>query len=472
MAFRNNGGTGARPTIFLPKDAILPYVGNRASIAILTDWTSYNEADNCYLYSATNNSEIGVITNEQLGSGTVNGTLSTDTHGSTSTVYQSIENIQTGSGGIKPADQLHTHTHTLGTASEITNAGSSTMLNTQQVILLRANKDTAYIPANSLLYAQSQPAEATKTVSNIYIISAVYKNNYYMFVNNTAGIIPGMVVAGLPTTILAAGTKVVSIADGNKVILSSYIRTTTGGLQASTYPLTFTYTPAIITNQYYTGSVNYYLKGGTSIVATTGKAYSLSKSGFTNAAAGHNHVDNTKYGRYISPWATGTFRKNYEIRANEYLGTHAHTTNATFSQSTIDSKLLKLWKTLRQAQPTSNIIVMYAGRIEDIPQPWYLCDGNNGTTNLGGYIIGFSGSTWNVTTTANPNMTLTVNTSTTAGHNHANWGAVASTSSANGPKNYHSGIGWSHTHTVTTNSITKTPYKPKTIGVAFIQYKG
>lgn len=481
MAFRNSGAA-AKPKIFLPKDAIIPYTGTPASVTTLIDWTRYSEADDCYLYAAINNNQIGAITQEQFGTASFTATLGTNTHGTTAGIYQSITNAtirdDASTGHIRPADQTYTHTHTLGSATTLTGAGNSTMLNTQQVIFLKANKDTMYLPLNSLVFAQTQPTEPGKVVTGVYQDGPIVKNTNYLTVINSVNatvnkipeIIPGMVVNGLPTTILPSSTKVISVV-GNKVTLSSTFKSALGGLQSSLYSLTFTYTPTVMSNKYYASSSYYYLKGGSTVVSTTGKSYSISQNSTTSTVTGHNHADFTKRGYFLNPNAIGNVYSNYEFKDSDVAGAHNHSTTAKFSQTTINSKLLTLWKITRQAIPSNNIVVMYAGRIEDIPEPWYLCDGNNGTTNLGGYIIGYSGNTWDTATTANPSASLSINTFSSS-HKHEYVIMRSSGKPTYGPKGYHSSFTWSHTHVLSNLTSTVTPYQPKTIGVAFIQYKG
>lgn len=56
-----------------------------------------------------------------------------------------------------------------------------------------------------------------------------------------------------------------------------------------------------------------------------------------------------------------------------------------------------------------NIIVIWSGEIVDIPAGWALCDGNNGTPDLRGCIVGGAGGIWD------PGVTVPTNLAADAG---------------------------------------------------------
>ena len=95
-----------------------------------------------------------------------------------------------------------------------------------------------------------------------------------------------------------------------------------------------------------------------------------------------------------------------------------------------------------------------------------MCDGLNGTPNLGGYVIGYRGDDWNVTTVSDiaSTMTIAYNNNT---HNHLAGYARANRVGSGG--GYHGSYSNAHLHTA---SPTKISYLPPRIALAFIQYKG
>lgn len=176
---------------------------------------------------------------------------------------------------------------------------------------------------------------------------------------------------------------------------------------------------------------------------------------------GHLHIGtSTAY----KPYAVGAYLRNYNY---QYGGAHGHTASISFSQSTISSKLINLWKMAVASSPQTDMIVMYVGTLGAIPAPWYVCDGNNGTVNLGSYVIGYSDGQWNVVTSANNIGYLTINTASVS---HFHNSGYASTANVAGPSAQHNTLNWSHTHG--TMVFGGTPFVPPRIGVAFIQYKG
>jgi hypothetical protein len=212
----------------------------------------------------------------------------------------------------------------------------------------------------------------------------------------------------------------------------------------------------------FTRTGNNYLVGALdSQTFTAGTPFSSSGSVSTNTAGSHWHVGSSTAYR---PYAAGAYLRNFNV---QFGGSHSHTGSITFSQSAILSKLLNLWQMVIGGRPETDMIVMYVGTISSIPAPWYLCNGNNGTLNLGSYVIGYSDNQWNILVNANNTGTATIN-SAYVPHYHSS--GYASTANVSGPSAQHNNYGWSHTHS--SMSASGTAYVPPRIGVAFIQYKG
>ena len=212
----------------------------------------------------------------------------------------------------------------------------------------------------------------------------------------------------------------------------------------------------------FTRTGNNYLVGALdSQTFTAGTPFSSSGSVSTNTAGSHWHVGSSTAYR---PYAAGAYLRNFNV---QFGGSHSHTGSITFSQSAILSKLLNLWQMVIGGRPETDMIVMYVGAINSIPAPWYLCNGNNGTLNLGSYVIGYSDNQWNILVNNNNTGTVTIN-SAYVPHYHSS--GYASTANVSGPSAQHNNYGWSHTHS--SMSASGTAYVPPRIGVAFIQYKG
>jgi len=176
---------------------------------------------------------------------------------------------------------------------------------------------------------------------------------------------------------------------------------------------------------------------------------------------GHAHIGTSTAYR---PLASGAYMRNYNY---QYGGAHGHSGSLSFSQSTISSKLVNFWKMSLDSRPQTDMIVMYVGLLGGIPAPWYVCDGNNGTVNLGSYVIGYSNNQWNVITSANNVGYLTLNTASVSHYHNSGYALTPNTA---GPGGQHNTVSWSHTHGPVVYG--GTAFVPPRIGVAFIQYKG
>lgn len=204
-----------------------------------------------------------------------------------------------------------------------------------------------------------------------------------------------------------------------------------------------------------------YLVGALDSQATKEKI-AINTNGAVIVASGGYHAHSYGSTSYTIP-PTGSYTGNQTYMGS---GNHTHSGNISLFQSQITSKLVKLWQLTVGCVPTTDIIVMYVGTIALLPSTWKLCDGLNGTPNLGGYVIGYRGDDWNVTTVSDiaSTMTIAYNNNT---HNHLAGYARANRVGSGG--GYHGSYSNAHLHTA---SPTKISYLPPRIALAFIQYKG
>lgn len=364
-------GTDFPPTLKFPANTVIPYYGASTDPG-LYDWTRYTAADGYYLWSAATQAEIGTTYQANAGGASISGSTGSAGAHAGSAVTQSWRSA-TGGSTAQSSSGGPTHTHTYSGSGY---SSTDTMLNKQNITLLRSTKSTRYLPVNSLVVKQTAMPDSTAFTRT--------GNNYLCGANDI-----------------------------------------------------------------------------TTFVAGTGHSYGISIG--VSYDSGHYHASSSSAYQTL---ASGAYYRNYSMG---YAGAHSHTASAAFSQSTIVSKLVNLWQLTKSAVPTTDMIVMYVGTLASLPETWKLCDGLNGTTNLGGYIIGYSDNQWNVTTTANPSGALNYFSSEYVSHSHA----FSYSPSANvaGPTAYHSNYGWVHTHT-TGSGVSTYAYLPQRIGMAFIQYKG
>lgn len=105
------------------------------------------------------------------------------------------------------------------------------------------------------------------------------------------------------------------------------------------------------------------------------------------------------------------------------------------------------------ANVASGIIIMWGGSIDNIPDGWYLCDGNNGTPNLTNRFIVGAGSTYNVDDvggSANAIISAHTHTATLTSNGDHNHEVTPSTHTHDSVIFVANGI---HNHTITANVI-------------------
>jgi hypothetical protein len=215
----------------------------------------------------------------------------------------------------------------------------------------------------------------------------------------------------------------------------------------------------------YGSTSNTYLKGTASgIVFNSGSPQNNTINGFTSTDGSHSHLGTTLRAPY-SP-VTGGWYNNYNHISD---GGHSHTYSATVSQSTINSRLYKVWQVVSSLVPTTDTIVMYVGNLANLPRPWYICNGLNGTINIGEALVGYNTTSWGTITNNDFSGSVSV-VSTTVNHAHAST-LVPTATNVTGPSAYHLTFSWTHTHT-SGSGLSNVGWVPPKINVAFIQYRG
>lgn len=204
----------------------------------------------------------------------------------------------------------------------------------------------------------------------------------------------------------------------------------------------------------------YLVGSGTNLTATPAVTFA-NAGGKTGTSGGHYHWGQS--GIYKMVTNTGYMMS----QNNTFAGDHFHTTSAAYSQTKINSQLYNLWKLVVATSPVTDMILMYVGRLSDLPSPWYLCNGENGTVDIRNTIVGYSdGNTWGNVVVADGQALEAVVSTNTEIHTHSSGYNI---SAALGAAGFHINYAWNHNHTI---NISTGQYSPASINVAFIQYKG
>lgn len=215
------------------------------------------------------------------------------------------------------------------------------------------------------------------------------------------------------------------------------------------------------------------VSGQTPYVAKANASITFTQSPSLAMAGAHTHGGTTTH-RLIP---SGQRFYAYYLGSNN--GSHTHTVGAsTFTQTQIQHKLVNLWKLTANSRARNGMIVMYIGLPQNLPSTWVLCNGLNGTPNLGNYIIGYSdGTKWDTVVAQDSTHTsIGVIPSVYLSHSHTDSGyypvdLAASSYSGIISNGQHTNYGWNHTHT-NNIAISRTAYVPYRHRIAFIQYKG
>lgn len=196
--------------------------------------------------------------------------------------------------------------------------------------------------------------------------------------------------------------------------------------------------------------------GGTTNNINIGVNTSTAYSG-TNEAGVHRHHTNVRQ-YYI----TGKLTNYYGIDS----GTHYHSLTATMTQTLMNNtKLLDAWTSAASRVPARDVVVMYVGNPANLPENWFLCNGNNGTVNMDSYFVSTAlTNNWGSIYMANAAVSNII-IGTIGSHTH-----VSTTNPAGaGQTLWHGPQAWAHTHTM---SNTVVPMMQPQFFIYFIQYKG
>jgi len=98
-------------------------------------------------------------------------------------------------------------------------------------------------------------------------------------------------------------------------------------------------------------------------------------------------------------------------------GTHKMWGFRTLHGSMIEDGSIESSKLASNAAIPSGVIMLWSGQIADIPNGWYLCDGNNGTPDLRNKFIVGAGNSYSVGDTGGEDS-HTLTTSELPAHNH------------------------------------------------------
>jgi len=443
------------PEIYkFPANTLIPYYGNTPAIS---GWERYTAADGRYLYSTITPAQIGAALVGTNGSVIASGSTPSAGVHSGSNFNQNITGSTGGSLTFLTGDaDNHSHSFNAGTLAGAT----ETILNRQKVTFLRTTSSVARIPSNALVVKQTTPANAQAFIGSQGVASVTISGIWSGFTQATS--IVTFSAPEISGGIRATGTVKIT---GGVPTLVTITNTGSGYISPPTVTITDTdagaETTGTATAVLTTNSSSYLVGALDNQSFTGGVPYSSAKNVTMSSNGGHLHAGTSTAYR---PMANGSYLRNYNY---QYAGSHGHSATLSLSQSTISSKLLNLWKMTVDSRPQTDMIVMYVGTLGAIPAPWYVCDGNNGTLNLGSYVIGYGNNQWNVITSANNIGYLSLNTASVSHYHNSGY---AYTPNISGSGGQHNTFSWSHTHGPMVYS--GTPFVPPRIGVAFIQYKG
>lgn len=140
----------------------------------------------------------------------------------------------------------------------------------------------------------------------------------------------------------------------------------------------------------------------------------------------------------------------------------------------------------------ANIVIIWSGAIIDIPDGWFLCDGQNGTPNLLNRFVVGSGNLYALDSTGGNKDAILVShnhanasTNTTGSHNHSvsftdftgslGGNLVGATSAQAQQGTMGTSSSGSHTHTVNVNTVGESGTDknlPPYLALAYIMYGG
>jgi hypothetical protein len=208
-----------------------------------------------------------------------------------------------------------------------------------------------------------------------------------------------------------------------------------------------------------------YVSGGSVVADNASVEHSISFTVAQYNSGSHTHHP---VGSAIQSGATGPGTSN-----PRYVGgsdaNHSHTLVAYASITALKGKLLKLWIAASKQLPKSSVVVMYCGNISTLPSYWKICDGTNGTVDMRGYFLGYATSAATAHGAVTSESTVYSTSGPTVGsNNYTHEHYTLATSGLSSTTRYHAVESFSHTHTLSSGSLT-TNALPANIKLAFIQ---
>jgi hypothetical protein len=185
----------------------------------------------------------------------------------------------------------------------------------------------------------------------------------------------------------------------------------------------------------------------------------------TGTAGPHiHHVANR------NAFATGAATQGFMVSA----GLHSHTVQARFNQSAVASTKrlsLQLSRSVSSTQrgPRTGMIMPYVGSVANIPAPWFLCNGNNGTVDMNNWFPAAranTGQAFNSIFGDNTTYSDISQPSPAWGHTHYSSSLLAGA----GIAGFHDSFDAAHTHILTT--FVDALHVPAHRRLFFIQYMG
>lgn len=277
----------------------------------------------------------------------------------------------------------------------------------------------------------------------------------------------------------AGGAHTHSVSGGGRVASSGILNTQKVTLlRATTSAKSLPVNSLVIQQTQPSNSTAFARTGSNFLVGANNDQTFTARTGSVSVTATPSVV--TDGNHYHSSTARGTQvpagQRFYAYYVDTYSGSHTHTMGSTTAtQGQIDHKLVNLWQLTAQARASAGMIVMYVNTVAP-PASWAICNGLNGTPNLGNYYIGYSNNQWDIVVNSDATSTgIGAVASAYISHAHNSSYSPANLAQGSYPgivtTAQHNTYGWSHTHTNNVG-VSFQSYLPPRINVAFIMYKG
>lgn len=316
-----------------------------------------------------------------------------------------------------------------GTSTTTTNAiGTATL-----------NSTGAHVGSVSYISAASATAGSTVTNSLNSSAGAHAHAGTLSFAANQFNNTPSIMPPHTSVMLIRASTEVNTIPENTVAFRNASYGTKFGSSTRATY----------FRGGYPNGAINNIDPG-----VTSSTAYSASTT-----QGSHRHHGNTQQ-YYITGKLT-----NYP---GVDSGNHTHNLTATLTQTLMNSTiLLDAWSSATSRSPAKDVIVMYVGNPTNLPENWFLCNGNNGTINMDSYYVAAAPSgtsNWGTVKSSDAAISNLI-VGSIGSHSH-----IGTTSPAGaGRTAWHGSQAWSHTHASVAGVI---PMAGAKYYIYFIQYKG